>query len=58
MLAYLIVLGVIAAVLIAMWKGTRATDPISFSTKCPECGFHKGILKCIHCEDRKRDNWR
>ena len=26
--------------------------------KCPNCGYHKGILKCINCEDRKKDNWR
>ena len=26
--------------------------------KCKDCGYHKGILKCVQCEDRKRDNWR
>ncbi len=58
MLVYIIILGIIGAVAIAMWKGTRKNDPISFSTKCPNCGFHKGILKCVQCEDRRRDNWR
>ena len=29
-----------------------------FNLKCPNCGYHKGILKCVQCEDRKRDDWR
>ena len=58
MLAYIIIMGIIGAVAIFMLRRTGKNDAISFSLKCKECGFHKGILKCIQCEDRKRDKWR
>ena len=58
MLIYIIVLGIIGAILIALLKGTRGNEAFTISTKCPECGYHKGILKCVNCEDRKRDDWR
>jgi hypothetical protein len=58
MLIYIIVLGIIGAVMIALLKGTRGNEAVRFSTKCPNCGYHKGILKCVNCEDRKRDDWR
>jgi hypothetical protein len=57
MLIYIIVLGVIGAVMIALLKGTRGNEAVRFSTKCPECGYHKGILKCVNCEDRKEGKW-
>ena len=28
------------------------------SLKCKDCGYHKGILKCVNCEDRKKGKWR
>jgi len=58
MLAYIIIMGVIGAIAIFMLRRTGKNEAISFSLKCKDCGFHKGILKCIHCEDRKRDKWR
>ena len=58
MIAYIIIMGIIGAIAIFMLRRTGKNDAISFSLKCPDCGFHKGILKCIHCEDRKKDNWR
>ena len=58
MLYYIIVMGVIGAILIFMLRRTGKNEAITFSLKCKECGFHKGILKCIQCEDRKRDKWR
>ena len=58
MLAYIIVMGIIGAIAIFMLRRTGKNEAISFSLKCKDCGFHKGILKCIHCEDRKRDKWR
>ena len=57
MLIYIIVLGIIGAVMIALLKGTRGNEAVRFSTKCPECGYHKGILKCVNCEDRKEGKW-
>ena len=44
--------------MIALLKGPRGNEAVSVATKCPNCGHHKGILKCVNCEDRKRDNWR
>jgi len=58
MLVYVIIMGVIGAIAIFMLRRTGKNDAVSFSLKCPECGYHKGILKCIQCEDRKRDKWR
>ena len=58
MLYYIIVMGIIGAILIFMLRRTGKNEAITFSLKCKECGFHKGILKCVQCEDRKRDKWR
>jgi len=58
MLAYIIIMGIIGAVAIFMLRRTGKNDAISFSLKCKDCGWHKGILKCMNCEDRKRDKWR
>ena len=58
MLYYIIVMGIIGAIAIFMLRRTGKNEAITFSLKCKECGFHKGILKCIQCEDRKRDKWR
>ena len=58
MLYYIIVMGIIGAITIFMLRRTGKNEAVSFSLKCKECGFHKGILKCIQCEDRKRDKWR
>ena len=58
MIAYIIGMIFIGAIAIFMLRRTGKNDAISFSLKCKDCGFHKGILKCIHCEDRKRDKWR
>ena len=58
MLYYIIIMGIIGAIAIFMLRRTGKNEAVSFSLKCKECGFHKGILKCIQCEDRKRDKWR
>ena len=58
MLYYLIVGAVIGFILIMLFRSSGGNDHFDFSLKCKECGFHKGILKCIQCEDRKRDKWR
>ena len=58
MIFYIIVMGIIGAIVFAMIRKTGKNDAVSFSLKCPDCGYHKGILKCIQCEDRKRDDWR
>ena len=58
MLAYIIILGIIGAIAIFMLRRTGKNEAITFSLKCKDCGFHKGILKCVQCEDRKRDKWR
>ena len=58
MLYYIIVMGIIGAIAIFMLRRTGKNEAVSFSLKCKECGFHKGILKCIQCEDRKRDKRR
>jgi len=58
MLAYIIIMGIIGAIAIFMLRRTGKNDAITFSLKCKECGWHKGILKCMNCEDRKRDKWR
>ena len=51
-------MGIIGAIAIFMLRRTGKNDAVSFSLKCPDCGYHKGILKCIQCEDRKKDKWR
>ena len=58
MLAYIIFMGIIGGLMIYLLRKTNKNDHVGFSLKCHECGFHKGILKCINCEDRKRDKWR
>ena len=58
MLAYIILMGIVGAIIIFMLRRTGKNEAITFSLKCKDCGFHKGILKCIQCEDRKRDKWR
>jgi hypothetical protein len=58
MFVYVIIMGIIGAIAIFMLRRTGKNDAVSFSLKCPDCGYHKGILKCIQCEDRKRDKWR
>ena len=58
MLFYIIAMGIVGAILIYMLKRTGKNEAIDFSLKCKDCGYHKGILKCVQCEDRKRDNWR
>jgi len=58
MLVYIILMGIIGAIAIFMLRRTGKNEAITFSLKCKDCGFHKGILKCVQCEDRKRDKWR
>lgn len=58
MIAYIIGMILIGAVTIFMLKRAGKNEAITFSLKCKDCGFHKGILKCIQCEDRKKDKWR
>ena len=58
MLFYIIVMGIVGAIAFYMLRRTGKNDAITFSLKYPDCGFHKGILKCVQCEDRKKDKWR
>ena len=58
MIVYIITGLIFGGLLLFLLKRTSKNDSFSFSLKCKECGFHKGILKCIQCEDRKRDEWR
>ena len=60
MIFYVIAMGVIGALVFYMLTRTGKNDAVGagFSLKCQDCGYHKGILKCVNCEDRKRDNWR
>lgn len=53
-------MGVIGALVFYMLTRTGKNEAVGagFSLKCQDCGYHKGILKCVNCEDRKRDNWR
>ena len=51
-------MGIIGAIAIFMLRRTGKNDAVAFSLKCKDCGYHKGILKCVNCEDRKKDNWR
>jgi len=45
-------------ILLMLLRRTSGNAHFDFSLKCKECGWHKGILKCMNCEDRKRDKWR
>ena len=58
MLVYIIIMGIIGAIVFYMLRRTGKNDAVGagFSFKWPECGFHKGILKCPQCNSR--DNWR
>ena len=58
MLVYIIIMGIIGGLMIYLLRRGNKNDAVDFSLKCKECGWHKGILKCIHCEDRKKDKWR
>ena len=58
MITYILIMGIIGAIAIFMLRRTGKNDAVDFSLKCKECGYHKGILKCINCEDRKKDKWR
>ena len=53
-------MGIVGAIAIFMLKRTGKNDAVGvgFSLKCKDCGYHKGILKCVNCEDRKKDKWR
>ena len=58
MLYYIIVGAVMGFILLMLLRRSGKNDHFKFNLKCPNCGFHKGILKCVQCEDRKRDDWR
>ena len=58
MLFYIIAMGIVGAVVFYMLRRTGKNDAVAFSLKCKDCGYHKGILKCVNCEDRKKDKWR
>ena len=56
---YYIIAGIVGAFILTMLlRRTGSNDHFKFNLKCPDCGYHKGILKCVNCEDRKRDEWR
>ena len=58
MIVFIIAMIFIGAVAIFMLRRTGKNDAVAFSLKCKDCGYHKGILKCVNCEDKKKDNWR
>ena len=58
MITYILGMIAIGVAAIIMLRRTGKNEAIDFSLKCKDCGYHKGILKCVQCEDRKRDNWR
>ncbi len=58
MITYILIMGIIGAIAIFMLRRTGKNDAVDFSLKCKECGYHKGVLKCMNCEDRKKDKWR
>ena len=58
MIVYIITGLIFGGLILFLLKRAGKNDHFGFSLKCKECGFHKGILKCIQCEDRKRDNWK
>ena len=51
-------MGIVGAIIFYMLRRTGKNDAVAFSLKCKDCGYHKGILKCVQCEDRKKDKWR
>ena len=58
MIVFIITMIFIGAVAIFMLRRTGKNDAVAFSLKCKDCGYHKGVLKCTQCEDRKNDKWR
>ena len=58
MITFIIAWLVIAGILILLFRRTNGKAYFDFSLKCKDCGWHKGILKCVNCEDRKQDKWR
>ena len=58
MLYYIIVGAVMGFILLMLLRRSGKNDHFKFNLKCSECGYHKGILKCVNCEERKRDSWR
>ena len=58
MLYYIIAGAIVGFILLMLLRRTSGDAHFDFSLKCKECGWHKGILKCMNCEDRKRDKWR
>jgi len=58
MITYIIGMIAIGVLAIIMLRRTGKNEAVSFSLKCKDCGYHKGILKCVQCEDRKRNSWR
>ena len=55
MITYIIALISLGVLAIIMLRRAGKNEAIDFSLKCKDCGYHKGILKCVQCEDRKRD---
>tara|TARA_B000000460_G_C21401316_1_gene342499 strand:+ start:491 stop:646 length:156 start_codon:yes stop_codon:yes gene_type:complete len=51
-------MGIIGGLMIYLLRRTGGNDHFDFSLKCKDCGWHKGVLKCMNCEDRKKDKWR
>ena len=53
-------MGIVGAIVFYMLRRTGKNDAVGvgFSLKCKDCGYHKGILKCVNCEDRNKDKWR
>ena len=58
MLVYILILGFIGGLMIYLLRRSNKNDHFAFSLKCKDCGYHKGLLKCVQCEGRKRDKWR
>ena len=58
MLPYIIIGVVVGFILLMLLRRTNGNAHFDFSLKCKDCGWHKGILKCMNCEDRKKDKWR
>jgi len=58
MITFIIAGLVVAGILILLFRRTNGKAYFDFSLKCKDCGWHKGILKCVNCEDRKQDKWR
>ena len=58
MITYIIALISLGVLAIVMLRRTGKNEAVDFSLKCKDSGYHKGILKCVNCEERKRDSWR